>query len=432
MLWIFFFLVTLFIRPQDWPGSPVYGLPVNYVISIGGPLTGVFLLLRARRNVSVPVHHFVILFVCLAFISNAGNGLVYDGIDNFIALFKRFIIYIMVVFIVYGHKRIKQTLAFVVLMGIILTLQGAWQSHYGVGWAHQGLHSDAALIEQKSLYCFEQFGTRTFWIGDWDGPNVLSLVYLIGIPFCLEYSTRKGSGLFFRFLSFAALATLCYGIFLTNSRGGFLAMACMAGLFIMMRFGVRYLPVMLILALPLLLVFAPARMKTMNSNESSAHERTWLWEQGLNMTRSNPVFGIGKGQFAKHAGLIAHNNFISSMAETGLPGLFVYCSIVYLTLKSMYSVYKNTASVARTSEYHYLSRVVFITLAGFYIATFFVVMELELLYLLWGICVAVYLSARQENKNIKMTFNARDFGFVTAGSMFIAFAVWLIAVKEIL
>src|SRR5262249_26578134 len=44
-------------------------------------------------------------------------------------------------------------------------------------------------------------------------------------------------------------------------------------------------------------------------------------------------FGIGFGQYNEYHFLTAHNSYILAAAETGLPGLFLFCTILYLSTK---------------------------------------------------------------------------------------------------
>lgn len=53
-----------------------------------------------------------------------------------------------------------------------------------------------------------------------------------------------------------------------------------------------------------------------------------LWLTGLNMWRTNPIFGVGYGEFLDRSvefgsrqGILAHNTFVTFIAETGLLGL---------------------------------------------------------------------------------------------------------------
>jgi len=426
MVWIFLFLVTLFIRPQDWPGSPVYAWPLNDVIVGGGFLTGLLSVFFQRKQISNPHNYLLLLFMCLAFSSNLLNG---NSDFNIIA--KRVMVYFMFIFLVDTPKRIRQVLFISLLLVLVLVFQGMYQKNTGVGWAMQHLHTFSDQVEQSTMLDFDKFGVRTFWIGLWDGPNVLAVAYLFVVPFCLGSIFKVNRKTLSSVIYSIFFLLLGYGLYLTNSRGGTLAFLCIVFLFILERFGLKKTLLITLLILPLVAVVLPKRMTVLNSSESSAHERTWLWEQGLNMLRSKPLSGIGKGRFGAATGLIAHSNYAGNMAEMGLPGLIVYLALMYYPAKVCYFIFKKTAVIGAESELRSLSRMLLFTLAGFAVATMFVIMEHDILYILWALCVGLYLIAKKTISGFNLSFCRRDWFTVgSMGIMYIMF-VWLVAVKEI-
>ena len=64
--------------------------------------------------------------------------------------------------------------------------------------------------------------------------------------------------------------------------------------------------------------------------------------------------------------------------------------------------------------------------------TFFVVMELDLLYFIFGLCAAVYLVARRECVELpRLAFTAKDLMIIVGIMGGIIFMIWLAAVKKI-
>jgi O-antigen ligase len=299
-----------------------------------------------------------------------------------------------------------------------------------VGWADQGLHGASSQIQQSSIYEYEEYGSRIFWIGDWDGPNVLALVFLFAIPFCLENIFKVSNRKFKRLLYLTTLILLTLGLKLTNSRGGYIAFICILAVFILMRFKIKYWPVVIVPLLLLIFIFSPKRMAIMDTGESSAHERTWLWEQGLNLGRENPVFGIGKGRFGQYAEKIAHSNYITNFAEIGYFGLFIFVALLYFSLKNAYLVYK----LARKNdlELSSLSRIILITTIGFYIATFFVSMELDILYVILALCSGLTFFIKEQDRKFTRTISAVDIVSIIIINFVIILGYWLIAEKHII
>ena len=51
------------------------------------------------------------------------------------------------------------------------------------------------------------------------------------------------------------------------------------------------------------------------------------------MWRSHPFLGVGLGQFGEYHYLTAHNSYLLALAELGFPGMVLFSSIVYLSIK---------------------------------------------------------------------------------------------------
>lgn len=433
MTWIFLFLLTLFIRPQDWLGSPVYGWPLNDIIVIGGLLQGMANRDRLRSALALPQSWLIGALMVLAFTSNAANGSVAGGTQQFMLFLKRFAVYLLFLLNVDNPRKIGQVFFFSMLMTVVLSFQGMSQNaHGGIGWAHQVLHTSGGGIERAAAREAAIYGNRTFWIGLWDGPNVLCLAYLMPVPFCLDMILRRNNDGLTRVFGVLCFLLIAVGIYQTNSRGGFLSLGAVILIFTAVRFGVKKGLILALLLFPVYLAASPKRMANMTSEEASAHERTWLWERGLNMMESNVLFGIGKGQFAKRSGLVAHNNYVSSMAETGLPGLLVYIALLYVSLKGAYLAYDALKGSRDNPELYHVAVIAAIATAGFYLATFFVLMEHDILYMYWALCGAVYLALKSGKKEAALRLRKKDWMAISAMTAGVLFLVWLVAEKEII
>jgi O-antigen ligase len=65
----------------------------------------------------------------------------------------------------------------------------------------------------------------------------------------------------------------------------------------------------------------------------STQLRYEAWGTGLQMLKHNPLFGVGARNFTEHHFLTAHNTYVLSFSELGFPGMVIFVSIVYLTIK---------------------------------------------------------------------------------------------------
>jgi putative inorganic carbon (HCO3(-)) transporter len=222
-------------------------------------------------------------------------------------------------------------------------------------------------------------------------------------------------------------------IYLTNSRGALLGLLTTATVYLLLRFGRRGIAVCLVFAL-VGIALSPSRLSEINSDESSAHERVWTWERGLQLLEENPVFGIGKGEFAYKGGtdLIAHNNFVQVFAETGLFGFFLWMGAIWVSIKGLLLGWWRTRQDPESEE-NRLSMVLVSLLAGFFATTFFVVVENELLYVLFAIWSAGVVNIGRTIPDFdEPKFERLDMAITFAGMICVISAVWVAAVVELI
>lgn len=428
MFWIIAFLFILFIRPQDWPGNPIYGWPVYYIVMIGALA---LILVKKKielKELKTPVNYLLAAFLALAFISNMLNGDIAAGIEQVITFGKRIIVYFIFIILLDSPKKIRQTLFYSMIFTAILGLQGIYQSTHGVGWADQVLHSigGGGVIHYNDIL-------RTFWIGLWDGPNVLCLAYLMAVAFCLNSLFDGAKPFLAKIIYLVSLSLLCYGIYLTNSRGGFMALGLIILIFIFMRFKIKRAVFVLLLCAPVFLMLQPSRMSELNSQEESAHERTWVWEQGLNVFMANKIIGVGKGQFSRNndIGLAAHNNTLAAVAETGIIGGIIYFALFYFSVKGALIVYRDRLRSNVNDDLFNLSIAIVPAIMGFYFATFFVLMEHDILFIYFALCTSIYLIARRHNSALVLKASVKDWIYITLSVAGIIHFIRLIAEGKI-
>ncbi|MEA1938253.1 MAG: O-antigen ligase family protein [Pseudomonadota bacterium] len=185
-------------------------------------------------------------------------------------------------------------------------------------------------------------------------PNDLALVLLFPFSFALSFVlTRKISGLDFLF-GVVAGALMVVGILFTQSRGGFLGMIAVAGFFIYSRTRSKMI-LIAIAAFGLMVLFAMAGISDRVSSDvvnagaidESALGRIHAWHLATLMMLDHPLTGVGINNFyynyfsyatqqgywdgKNHA---VHSTWFGVLAETGIPGFVVFCTMVGLTCLS--------------------------------------------------------------------------------------------------
>lgn len=201
----------------------------------------------------------------------------------------------------------------------------------------------------------------------------------------------------------AAAGALVYGIYLTRSRGGVVALVVVLWRVADSRLG-------RVPALVLLMVLGAGAMgldfggRSMSIDpDGSAFERVVAWTEGFEMLKTQPLLGVGYGQFLEHHSLTAHNALVLCFAETGLVGCFFWVGLFVITLLELRAL-KNLPgdgpvddTAKRWAEGLSLSLIGFMTAAFFLSRTF-----VPTLYLIIGLSAALAAIARNANRPIPL------------------------------
>ncbi len=416
MIFVYLYIVAMYIRPQDWvPG--VIGFPTAFVIIPLGVLFGIYQRLQAPQFYQTPHNYLFAFYLAIIFISTLINVDLSDALHWTIEFLKRVLLFFMIILNVNTVEKLRNVIAFVLLVSLFLGYQAFLQATQGASWGGLTVFPGYDVI-------------RVRWYGDWDGPNVLAILFLISSAISLEYILGKHT-VTTRLINLGLIGVNFLAIYYTNSRGAVLAFICGLIYYYHKKLMSRYTPIMLGL-LGLVFVLAPSRMTEVTSEEESARERTWLWEQGLEMLRENPVLGVGRGMFAPSTELklLAHNNYVQNFAELGYTGFFIFMSLLWFTFKGVYMISEKLPASAPLKAYARMCSVIMVMYGA---VTFFVVMELDLFYFVLGLTTSVYLIARREDENLPpLRYGLLDLQFVVAGIVIIQTAVWLAAVKHII
>jgi hypothetical protein len=180
------------------------------------------------------------------------------------------------------------------------------------------------------------FGThsvegRVRYRGDLNDPNEVALVTAAGVISLLIALMRRRRGALFQMFGLAAIGVAVTAIWMTQSRGGQLAMLIVFFVYLVKRYGLWAFAPAGLLALPVLLLGG----RSDASADMSTQQRYEAWATGLGMFRKSPLFGVGAGQFGEHHYLTAHNSFVLTLAEMGFLGMFLFVCILYVSAKSL-------------------------------------------------------------------------------------------------
>ncbi|HEY6768491.1 MAG TPA: O-antigen ligase family protein [Candidatus Sulfotelmatobacter sp.] len=185
-----------------------------------------------------------------------------------------------------------------------------------------------------------------------ENPNDLAINIAINFPLCLAFLlAAKGAG---KKVSWGlGLAFMLLGVVATYSRSGLLALIVTV-VICLWEFGVKGKRTILLMTAVLGVVIAigvvvvtPRYLVRIESivrgniagaeDRGSLVAREQLLKESLLLSITHPLFGVGPGDFASytHEWRVAHNTYTEMGAETGLPGLVLFVTLMGLSLRKI-------------------------------------------------------------------------------------------------
>ncbi|MBN8481977.1 MAG: O-antigen ligase family protein [Xanthomonadales bacterium] len=309
VFFIVVYIVLVLIRPQDYPQWAGLGIPFQ---PIALALAFLFWLPARNKDLSAPQNLLLPLFLVAQMVSHIVNGWFGGAIEELTTFGPAVIAFLVLSHVAATRERLVPLLATFALCSVVLAAHGIEQAELGEGWTGIGLSQ----------------GTRIQYVGIFNDPNDLGMLFLITLPMALFLSTRGGWLGLRRLFWWIAAAAIAYAIYLTASRGAVVALLAVAAVWVWKRRGIVWAGLLGAGALGALLAL-PSRLSEIDASESSAAGRVDAWFSGLEMFVSHPLFGIGPGLFAdNNANLTAHNSFVLVIAEMGFVGYVIWLAFL--------------------------------------------------------------------------------------------------------
>jgi O-antigen ligase len=352
------FMLIYCARPEDW----IPGLAVVPVAKMSGFLSSValvFSIWNIRQRFPPEILYFILLTVQLfaaAFLSPVWQG---GAFQSTLVFAKILVILIVIHAVVNTSKRLHRLIFIQGASVAVIALVAVWKGHQLEG-----------RLEGT-------FG------GSYSNPNDLALAIVITLPLCLAvlFLTRNRV---WKAVWALAMMVMIYGVFLTGSRGGFLALIVVA-VVSLWEFAIRgrrrYLLVVSALVGVILWQSSGGvlrqRLKgTFESREDavsaydSAQQRQQLFWRSIEVTLQHPLFGVGLNNFAMVSGNwhVTHNSFTEMSSEGGVPAFVLYVLILLRAFKNTRAA-RRIASRGR-SEY-LLAGALHASLAGYLVGALF-------------------------------------------------------------
>jgi len=383
MLFILIYLVLVIIRPQEYPGVVELELPL---LSVALVVALIAWGISGRKKFDEPQYPLLFAFLAVVMFSQVVNGWAGGALKQFWQFGPAVAAFVLLASAVRTERQMVVAMATFVLSACVLAIHGVEQVQLGIGWTGMPLVQEDGRIQ---------------YVGIFSDPNDLGLLFVAVLPMAFYLSSRGGLVGLARLFWLATAALLLYGIYLTNSRGALLAVAAVVAVWLWLRRGI--VTALVVGGVGLVgMTLLPSRLQELDASESSAAGRVDAWYEGMQMFLSQPLFGVGAGNFTEHNYLTAHNSFVLVLAETGFIGFTIWLAFVGYCFRMMLTLYRHqpplpdrAAEQAWASERR-IAATLFLVLCGFFAAAFFLSRSyVIILYLVAALVVGEYSGARE-------------------------------------
>ncbi len=411
------YTAVLFIRPQEWV-SWMLGMPVlDYVVGFAVIAWLAHLLSTEWRVKDAPQNLLVLGLFAAVLMSHVRHTYLAALQEEFQVFGKVVLIYFLIASTADSTRRIKGLILVIVLGCLFMSAHGILQAHRGYGFG------GAVPIVRNDL-------VRVRAMGIFHDPNDLSLMLVAVMPFLLSAALDRESSIFVRVGSLAAVVPMVYCVYLTDSRGGWLALAVMAMAFVFVHLRNKKIGILLaVLAVPLVFALGPSRVDTITTEDGSVRGRTTAWGYGNWMLKRWPLFGAGKGRFVEFSpeGLVAHNSFVHCWGELGLFGYFFWLGLVLASFKDCWALGRASPETDEGKALSRLGRAGVASLAGFMSAAFFLSRTYIIpLYILFGLFAAMHTVYEKQEAELPGLAGTADWKYLLVIELLSIPGLWLL------
>ena len=246
----------------------------------------------------------------------------------------------------------SQSRLHILVFGVVLaTLLLALSAPFSVEWSAGKLFFVPDVIYQKFILL----------VTDTVHPNVLagSLVIMLSFPIGLIIFCWKERHWFERGLLIVSSLAGLGVVFLTQSRGAWIALAVLLSFMIIFRWRWGWLLIVILSGIAIMFVWRAGTTSVLDflmtsQSIGSFDDRIHLWSRGIYILSDFPFTGIGMGQFTEITHLLypylipeqimshAHNLFLQIAIDLGLLGLIAWLAIWFTIIAASWQLYRKS------------------------------------------------------------------------------------------
>jgi O-antigen ligase len=278
---------------------------------------------------------YLIGFVLVQVISVYYSGL-RSMLDYFLYWYAYIAFIIVSVFLTTSLKDIERFILGMILGGEFIVIYGIYAVFY---------HLPSSIGGRAGAY------------GMYENHNDYTFLIIQILPFTYMMMQRSNSSLFKLLLRLMFFSQI-FGVLLSQSRGGMVALLLELGLIYVYttraKIGLFKIMIMGVIAVGAMAYQIEHRDEEQGSSYTTADakgSRFELWDAGANMFFTHPFLGVGSQRFGEYSraygeishdnrGKNAHNTYVEIIATTGLLGVFCFYGFIKNSVKQMRELVK--------------------------------------------------------------------------------------------
>ncbi|QMU61461.1 MAG: hypothetical protein GKR92_07040 [Gammaproteobacteria bacterium] len=368
-------------------------------------------LFKREKNLSVIQTTMLVGLFCAAIMSHVTQFYLQGVINTADELLRLFVLYFISASLFIDKFRLKYYFKIFSICALVIAVHGINQFHGGgIGWTGESLYLN-----------------RVRYIGVFNDPNDMGMLLLVSLPFIL-YTIKQYKFILPKLIWASTLPLLLYAIYLTGSRGTMLGLLLMVAVNAWFKF--KRVVSLFLIAITVPIAFSLTQLSTISSGDASSAGRIDAWGSGIQMLKSNPLFGVGYGLFTVHHPIPAHNSYVQVFSEIGLVGYFFWLGFLAMSMYGLYKFsYKFNISNEKSElylEHKSVATTVLFSLLGFAITSYFISRSVQpLLFILCAMSAGVYYQIRKnfpEFEMLRLSNSYRICAFLVVCSILFVYA----------
>jgi hypothetical protein len=400
-----FFLLCVYaalvlIRPHEWPAVNIefsilrtilIATFIAYLIGVR-PKTW-----NAQCTIMVLMFFSMLLSEVRAFRYFSDLSIVLDWIYSNIIPFLLFLGFLISI-------RRQRVILFISIAACLVMVQHAYvqiNSPTGEGWAETVIYRYDTGKEMIQVR----------YIGIFNDPNDMGMFLVMNVPIA-AYFMVTAKGMLMRLASFGTLCLMLVGVYWTGSRGSLVGLMAVFFSFFYIRYGKIKSIILAGITLPAVLVLM-GTSRAISKDDDSALQRLTAWYEGIQMLKHRPLFGFGKGRFLEYHPKVAHNSYVTMMAELGTVGYVLWMMFVILIFFMLIRIIKmpqeKESGDDRLKQERTLSIYLMVSIIGYCTTAFFISRSFIMFFYIFAAMVAAaFFRVNSTYPQFDLSFKGKD------------------------